>query len=353
MMFNLEADLGDRISLYVVPDSFTGSCRVEVSSDGRALLDLMADEPRPALVAGGRHATGLCGLTLTEAEIAGLAGLGDLEIRDVETGILVYRRRPPGAVEGKRVLRIETHLLPLWRLDDALRPHFHYFGRSIERHGLETATQCFHLNAVASAYLSGRIAYRSFEIFIDKAGVTPVIVLHEPFHELAERLVVLRQFSIRGSDFLSERDAIAFGAAITFARDLPFDDSRALGRRLRGMPPDVEQVLSDPLVRQLSTQHASEPLTQSSLATALAALAGCSLVGLRERHAEFADGLAELVGIDSALLPGVPPMQSVAALAGTLRSIPWVERLVERDLELYGHVAAAFARSAADADTGR
>ena len=129
MLFNIERDEGNRIVGYVVPDTFSGTAAIRITDGQRDLLVLQCLEERAALVAAGRHATGQCGFTIDETLVADLSRQEGLEIYDNETNILIYRRRPPTEVIQKRVFRLETHLIPLWRLDDRIERHFQYFTK--------------------------------------------------------------------------------------------------------------------------------------------------------------------------------------------------------------------------------
>ncbi len=117
MLFNIEVDEGTRIVGYLVPDTFSGSPWLRITDGQQELLALQCREERAALVAAGRHDTGRCGFTIDEAIISNLEQQVALEIYDQETNTLIYRRRPPSQVIQKRVLRLETHLFPLWSLD--------------------------------------------------------------------------------------------------------------------------------------------------------------------------------------------------------------------------------------------
>src|SRR5262245_30395448 len=153
MLFNIELDLGKRIVGYLVPDGFSRSPSVRVADGKRDLVILPCLEERAALVAAGRHESGCCGFTIDETIIPDLSQQDALEIYDQETNILIYRRRLPSQVTQKRIFRLETHLFPLWRLDDRLERQFQYFHKGIERYGRETTTQVFLLNNSTSLYL--------------------------------------------------------------------------------------------------------------------------------------------------------------------------------------------------------
>src|ERR1700749_4966046 len=129
MLFNIERDEGNRIVGYVVPDAFSGPSSIRITDGEHDLAVLQCQEPHTALVAAGRHATGLCGFTIDDTVVSDLARLEALEIYDHETGILIYRRRAPSKMIQKRVFRLETPLIPLWRLDDRIERHFQYFHK--------------------------------------------------------------------------------------------------------------------------------------------------------------------------------------------------------------------------------
>src|ERR1700677_4869144 len=134
MYFNLESDTGDKIVGYVVPDSFSGVPNIRVRSHGEELLVFAANEIRAGLVAAGRHETGLCGVRIDVDMLPALSELRNLELTDADSGLLIYRR-PSVDIVHKKVLRLETHLLPLWRLDNAPETQIQYFARSEEKFG--------------------------------------------------------------------------------------------------------------------------------------------------------------------------------------------------------------------------
>src|SRR5262249_40868859 len=156
------------------------------------------------------------------------------EIFDQETNILIYRRRSPSQVTQKRIFRLETHLFPLWRLDDKLERHFQYFHKGIERYGRETTTQLFLLNNSTSLYLSGRLIFKTYEFYINET-FNCIALLRDPYMELAERLLTLKVVRRLGQQLLGERDLIAYGPAIAFAESIEHH-GKALHRAFVTMP---------------------------------------------------------------------------------------------------------------------
>jgi hypothetical protein len=344
VLFNVEEDRGDYLSGYVVCDGFVDIARISVSSRGGVVYERSAEDLRPPLAAAGRHQTGQCGFCIDEAAVPGLAGMDDLEIRDCSSGALIYRRRRPHHFM-RRVLRLETHLFPLWRLDNALNGHFQYSANQIEASGRETVTQMFMLHMIPSVYLSGRLLYRPLQQ--DVEGKFDVIFsMHHPYEELAERLIVLAQIKKTGSAILGLRENMSLQPTMAFAHSLPLADERALARALRDMPHSVARVLSNPVVRQLTTRSPEEMPTRSAVASALSTLSTFQVVGLRRAPRMFSDAVSDLTGLGDAL-PDNAKLPGVAALARMLKRTREAEWLIEQDLALYHHIADAY-RATAD-----
>ena len=248
------------------------------------------------------------------------------------------------------MLRLETHLLPLWRLDDAFEGAFQYFARGVERHGRESTLQMFHLTTIESAYVSGRVLYRGVARAAEERFQT-VALLQNPYDELAERLLVLARANKNGLETLGMRDSLSFRGAAAFASALPTGDVKELKRALRRMPDDVATIFANPLVRQLTTNNPDEMPAQGAVAAALDALSGFALVGMREDPELFLKGFAELAGLDARSLPAPPRFATVAAFAERLRETGEVDGILEKDRELHHYLtqAVAAARAAPDA----
>lgn len=339
MLFNVEADLGSRVVAYLVLDDFSAVPRMLVTGGGSE-REVEANEIREALVQAGRHQTGRCGFRI-EAKTVPEISAPDLELREANTGVLIYRRRPPGMIDQK-ILRLETGLLPLWRFDSMFTPLFQYAMTRIEHHGRETITQMFLMNQVSSQYISGRILYKNFEYFIQNSFKV-WICMHNPYEELAERLLVLKSLRKVGLNLLSERDRIHLRGTIEFAENLPLDDQKTLKRALRNMPEEAATKLSNPLIRLLTASNLDEmPSSGGSIPGALDVLASCELVGFHKDLDAFASAAAR--GLD---LPEQPAYGEravpahVQALAERLRDCGAIERILDKDLELFYYIEQA------------
>ena len=346
MLFNIEHDAGDRIVGYCVPDGFSMIPKLRVCSGGSVLLCMEANESRPALVTAGRHETGLCGFTIDEPKVPGLAQLPDLEVYDDETDILIYRRAHERFIRRK-VVRVETQLFPLWGLDDAIRGRFQHNIRGVEKLGRETVTQLLLLNQIKSSYLAGRFLYRNYQIYLDPE-FDVIALIQSPYDELAERLLVLREIGRSGaaSGILGPRDAMVYAPVIEFAANLPLNHPKDLKRALRTMPVDVAARLANPLVRQLSASTPDEMPGGAAVAMSLLALSSFKLVGFRDKPDQVAACLAEMFALDERRLPIPAPFGAAARLAALMREIRSLEVLLEKDLEVYHHVANASQKAA-------
>jgi hypothetical protein len=346
MLFNIERDEGSRIVGYLVPDAFTGSPSLRITDGARDLTTIQCSEERPALVAAGRHDTGRCGFTIDDGTVANLAQQEVLELYDRETDFLIYRRRPPAKVTQKRILRLETHLFPLWRLDEALEQHFQYFYKGIERFGRETTTQLFLLNNSSSLYLSGRIIFRSYDNYINET-FNCVALLRDPYVELAERLLTLKHVRGVGKEVLGERDVLALAPAIGFAETIE-NDEKLLHRSFADMSRAVIANLANPLTRQLAARNPDEVPMKGGVATALRILSSFTILGLREHQDLFLAQLADLVGTEPEKLPPIPDFVRTAELAELLRRVPEAQVLIEQDLEVYRQVKSAVQQALVD-----
>jgi hypothetical protein len=324
---------------YLLPDSFSSEPAVRITDGQRELLVLPCKDEHPGLATAGRHATGRVGFTIDDSVISGLSAQQDLELYDVETNFRIYRRRRSSEVIEKRIFRVETHLFPLWRLDDAAGDHFQHLYKGIDRYGRETATQVFVLLNARSLYFSGRLVVKAYENYID-GTFNCITLLHDPYWELAERLLTLKHIRQFGDELLGKRDMMAYGPAISFAESIQIDE-KALRRAFASMPNPAVATLANPVTRQLAARKPEEPPGKGAVALALDTLAMFTIVGVREHKELFLEQFAQLLGVNAGSLPAITEFGATATLAEQLKQVPEAEVLIEQDLELYHHVKSA------------
>jgi hypothetical protein len=344
MLFNIEHDSGPEITGYLVPDGFSSCATVLVIHAGQEVLRKQTHSPREALVTAGRHETGLCGFTLDESELPGLSTFDDLELRDADTDLLIYRRCAREPLVLQKVFRFETHLFPMSRIDRAMQPRFHYYFPRIERFGLETSQQTFLMSNADSVYISGRVSYRSVEYFLDQ-GYSSIGFVQDPYTEMAERILVLRIVGKEQDGILGIRDNVVIEAMRMFARSLQLDSEKELRRAFRDASPEVQMGFADPLVRQLTCRTSDEAVKPSSISQALSMLSQFRVLGLRHRPELFAEALTDAFSLNDGEIPVVQPIPAARELGNRLKSVPAAERFLENDLALFHFVEAAFEKS--------
>jgi hypothetical protein len=346
MIFGIYFDTGDRIFGTVIPDTYSGSCRVRVTVLGREVGVFPTDELNQGARDAGMHETGLVNFSITEEKLPGLSKFEDLELHEADTNLLLFRRLKPGMISQK-LLRLETQLLPLWRLDEAVKHRFQLYYRGIEALGRSGTTQVF-LLPQESIYLSGRILVKNFMYCVDK-GFKFITMIRDPYEELAERLLIMNKIEEGGLNPLGERELMNMREAIEYAGSLPLDDEKAFTRALRRMPTDVAMSLANPVVRQFSTSTLDEQPSQGGVAAALDVLAQSSLVGLRAESEQLARALGELVDEDLTNISLFPTFPKVIELAEIIRRSRHCDTILEKDLELYGYVLESCRKAATHA----
>lgn len=340
MLFNIEVDLPHQISGYFVPDSYSGASVVRVVHGRGDPLIIEAAGVIPELVSIGRHATGKCRFWFDQSVIPCLPEIQDLEIQEPETGLRLYRRRPAEGIVRAKVFRLETHLAPLWHLDDALDYKFQFLYKSIEQFGRETTTQILELVNADSRYASGRILLKPYEYLLYN-GFQLVCLFRDPYAELAERLLLLKQVNEGDPNLLGVRESMMFDEAIEFVATLDLSDERQLRRAFGKISNEDAAIFADPLVRSLVARTPSEMVDDTSIGSALEALSGFAVVGLREHPELFIESLGAVLGISPTDLPPVSESVAVVELGRVLREIGTVRHLIEHDVELYNCVKAA------------
>ena len=340
MLFNIEYDEGHSLAAYVVPDGYSGVPAIRLMSGGMEIYSCSANSDQPALVDAGRHETGRCGFNINTDLVPDLGELDDLSILDKDTGLLIYQRPRPNQIK-KKILRLETHLFPLWRFDENFRARTQYFQKGLEHFGRETVTQMFLLNKTESVYLSGRISYRNYAFWIED-GFETTIMLQDPYEELAERMIVLSLVGEAAPKYLGPRDAARFAPAIAYAAATPMHDERQLRRHLMDMPAEVAGLFTDPLVRQLTTANPEDMAAGGAIGAALDVLSSCSVVGMRQDPVYFTEAIAGWLGINQQDLSLPPDFPRVPPLAAMLRESKMVDDLLERDLEVFYAVKNAY-----------
>lgn len=343
MLFDIEEDTGDQITGYLVPDSYSTSATVVVTSQGRQLAVLPTKENRPSVVAAGRHESGRCGFTIDSKVVPKLREYLELELRDEASGLVFYRRRPLVASVPMRLFRLEPRHVRAHAWDEQLGEHFQLSFPNADQLGRETTTQTLLLRS-RSSYISARLLYREFLHSIDDS-FKKVCIVQNPYVELAEIMLELRLGGAVHSDSLDMRDQLAFGACAKHISLYNILDSADLRQCLLRMPLEVETLLSSPLTRLLAAKSADEHLSSGSVASGLDSLASFDIVGVREHPNTYLESLLELLAKIKDLPPLPPASPEALELAEGLRRLPSATALIDLDIDIYHTLSAALGAS--------
>ncbi|OCP35055.1 hypothetical protein [Ensifer sp. LC163] len=330
MLFNIEHDNGDVIEGYLIPDGFAEIPTIVVSDVTGPIIELQCTHVRQSVIDAGRHG-GPVGFRLDLSIIPNLIDCEGLAIHDSKTGILVYRRPRVKDPIHKKILRLETQLIPHLRLDAYYGRNFQYELSSIERYGHETTLQVFHLNTIDSIYLSGRLLMRNYEEFFDK-GFSAIVMLTDPYYEMATRLYVLKRMSKIKIPFLGDRDQLILGAAVDYFEPVMINDERSLRQALKHAPQKVRNVFLSPTTRQLACTSPEQPVTRADVAPAIDLLSRFTVVGHQSEELHFQQAVGELLNLPADGMQFSPKHSELERIAENLRAIPFAEQLLEQDL---------------------
>ncbi|NSY51290.1 hypothetical protein [Agrobacterium tumefaciens] len=342
MLFNVEYDHGSVVEGYLIPDGFSEEATIFVTMDDGRDVAIACDQPKPAVVQSGRHATGMVGFRIDATRISDLANQRRLSIRDSKTGLLIYRRSPIDNPVQHKVLRLELSILPMMKFDAFCEESFQYAISGVERFGHETTMQAFHLNAASSVYISGRILLRNYEDFLDR-GFQAIADIPDPYYEMACRLFTLNRLTRSMPNFLGDRDRLILSPAAEYFSEINLADDRALKRALQKAPDKVRRVLISPITQQFVCTYPEQRITRKDIAPAIGALARFTVVGHGDNSVHFQQGVGELLSVPPIDVPVVSKHSILKDLALRLRQIPVAETMLEEDLIFDHYVRQAVA----------
>lgn len=344
MLFNVQRDTGQLVEGYLIPDGFSDIPVVIVSDDDGKIAEVPCDQLHQSVLAAGRHETGLVGFKLTNDNIPDLSRRSTLCVRDRKSEILIYRRALQTQQIDMKIVRFETQLLPHVAIDRQMCSLFQYALPSLERYGNETTLQAFHLENMASMYLSGRLQVRNYQQFFDK-GFKGIVLLTDPYYEMALRIAMLKRFASIKPIFLGDRDQMTLSPAIEHFAEVDIKDVGAIGRALKKAPARVRLSLLSPTTRQFACADADQPSTRRDIAAAMDAISRFELIGHINDTLTFASSLSELLKVDTNVIPIVQRNEAINGIASELRTLAVAETYLEDDLILDHYIRQAMESS--------
>ena len=342
MLFSIDEDSGARVIGWVMPNHPSSTPRIRAYFNDEQKHVVEAQIFRPLLKEQGLHNTGICGFVLDENTCSGISTAEVLSLYDDETNTLIYQRRPTGPLFEFKLLRVETQLLRLTPVDDVFKPRFHMTYLGLESIPDETTTSIFGIPFTSSIYAAGRIHYHNFSALLHDRGFKTVILLRDPYEELAERLLILKLAKTPAAGGSVKLLGQAILGALHIVRDVDFSTVEGVDRAVDRIDDVSRPLLQNSLARQLSTKSDDDPLDPMAVGTALDTLSEFDLVGMRSNWRSFAEMFGAVMGIDPQLPDAkLESYRSVQDLADVLRASAKVSDLIGMDMEIYEAVSRA------------
>jgi hypothetical protein len=346
MMYNIDEDVGGRVEGWVMPDNPAAPPRVIVHLNAEHHVVIEAFVYRPLLKQDGLHNTGVCGFVLDENNCPGLAAANGLEVFDADNNLLLYRRRPDTGIIDRKLFRLETQLFRSAAVDDLLLTRFHMGYSALDLHPEETIRSILVLPFAQSIYASGRIFWRVWEPLLRDRGYLVGALLRDPFHEMAERLLILKLASSSQGASIIDAVGPVVEAAAGHLRNIDLKDYATLEALLAAAPIELKAILYNPLTYQLTARNAFDPPPMPAAAVALESLADMDAVGLRSDPAPFFEIVSAMLDLPEGLAEAsLATSNTVIQWADFLRDRPAVRKLIEMDIEVYQTAAGIIERS--------
>ncbi|GLK83937.1 hypothetical protein [Ancylobacter defluvii] len=345
MLFSIDEDTGTRIVGWIMPDNPSHTPCVSVFEGSEKLAEVQARIVRPLLREQGLHDTGLCGFVVDEAAVSGLARRHQIDVFDVHTQTLVYRRRYGTPTIQRKLFRLETQILPNVRVNRLFDSLFQMSYPRIESLPPDTTRSIIDINFSNSIYLSGRVYLAEYEVFLQKNGFDSCTYVRDPMEELAEQLLTLEWISRNSDDTVKQLGNIGLMSLVDAVKGKELKDADDFGAWLLHLPAEDRQLLSNPLTRLLTCRSADEPLSVIAVPSALDALSGMKAVQLRSNLEHFLQLVGAQLEHDLGTWELPAPSPGVTKLADGLRDKEMARELLTADLELFREVSVAVDRT--------
>jgi len=337
MYFSIDADEGRAISGWIVLDNPTAAPRLTLVIPDRPEITIEAHNHRPDIQEIGIHLTGHVGFCIDEAIVPDLAAIDDVSLLESESRLLIFRRPRPHHLERK-VYIFDASVMPQSGLLRELTHFFTNYYFHSERLSLETMLIVINNHFCSSTVLYGRSNFNRYVSYLNNAGFLRAALLHEPFTELAERLLTLKLIANRRLPHTESISGLDRG--LSFAQELALNDERAMLQAFRRLDPDQRDLFSNPMTRLFGCD-VDDPPQRRHVSVALENLASMDVVGLRSEFPLFRQMLAGALGADVGGGDRPAALSVVTELAHKLSRIGVVEDMLEGDRQLY-----EFARNA-------
>ena len=344
MKFCIDQDAGDAVYGWLVLDNPGLVPEVTVSAPGRPSTTIRATVDRPGIRDLGLHSTGLVGFVIDGTKFPGIDMLAEIEIREKETGTLIYKRFDNSKYCLAKIYYCDPSLMPQLKVSRKMLKHFASIHLNFERQAADTI-QCLLYRSPDSIACSGTLnTSRYLQILKDCKFITTAI-LRDPYEELAEKLLFLQFIARSKNRVLLEGYVRGYEPLIDIAADLPVGDPAGQKRFFRGLTDDQKAILSNPWVRIFGCDP-NENAAHRNVSVALNNLSQFDWVGARTNYPRYRAVLTEMLGVDVMPEEGFEFLGNTQEFAQDLVKAPGVMRLLDLDLALYSFVEEALEETA-------
>lgn len=338
MQFHVDLDTADDVAGWLAPTRPDAVPTLLVGAHNP--IAVRANVMRSDLAALGTHATGQVGFHVSCKTVPGLASMEGLELRDAETGLLIYRRKRPGDAPVK-LFRFTQGFGVQTGLDASLREKVTLDYDNCGEYPFATLFGLFNNRACDSVAASGALSYERCHGLVAERGFVTMMLLKEPLAALAETLLALQARLAAAPQAGDDSTQYLQAFAPLFAGGANLSDPAWLMHAFDDLSEAQQKLLANPAVRLLACRD--EPAEHRHVAIALEHLATLHLVGVESAFSAFRQGLAEYTGAD--LLADFTPQRDaqVQELAHRLSRLESVTELLALDWTLHDLVRSALA----------
>ena len=339
MKFCIDQDAGNAIYGWLVLDNPGLVPEVTVSAPGLPAATIRATVDRPGVRDLGLHSTGLVGFIIDGTKFPDIDKLDELEIREKETGTLIYKRYDASKYCSAKLYYCDPSLMPQLKVSRKLLQNFASSHLNLEKQASDTI-HCLLYRSPSSIACSGTLnASRYLQILKDCKFITTAI-LRDPYEALAEKLLFLQFIARSKNRVLLEGYVRGYEGLIDIAADLPVGDAAGQKRFFRGLDDNQKAILSNPWVKMFGCDP-NESAAHRNVSIALNNLSQFDWVGSRAKYRRYSSVLTEMLGVDLMPEEGFEFLGNTEEFAQDLIKAPGVTRLLDLDLALYSFVEEA------------
>ena len=339
MQFTIDQDLGPVVSGWAVLDDPTAVPRFRVTIGDRE-IDFDANSERPDLRGLGWHNTGMCGFILTDELVPDLAGARDLQIRELSTGILIYRRFDSASQFEHRLFMFDASVMPQVHLLGIIEGRFGLGYRNIERYAYDTIVNITFNIQAKSIFVHGRPSFSRYSSILRERQYKVVTLLREPIQELAERILFGNMVAKSPKFAPLRRCFTGLDSLLELLAGTAELTPDAFVRRLKAMQPRDRARLGNPMTRMLACDP-DETAIRSHVPSALDNLATFDAVSTRSHLDDFKQMLETVLGGEFDVPFECREFDETAHFATELGRHAIIQEMIDLDLLVYNYAKSA------------